>query len=166
MDCLFCLIVQGKIPSYKIFEENDFICILDIYPANPGQVLIIPKKHAMFIWEIEDETLFKMFSFAKLVSLALKNVLKCDGINIYIPMQVGTRVPHFCIFVIPRYEKDDVKIEWTRKQLEDKELKTLQEAIQNFIYSYILKKEEKKQHKEKKDYTKAYYEWKRLREMC
>ena len=67
--CLFCKIVEGEIPSYKIYEDDKTLSFLDVFPISEGHSLIIPKKHAQFIEELDDET------------LAIYDLLRKDKLN-------------------------------------------------------------------------------------
>jgi len=53
-NCLFCKIVSGEIPSYKIYEDDNFLAFLDIFPSAEGDTLVIPKKHFEFVWDVEN----------------------------------------------------------------------------------------------------------------
>ena len=55
MDCVFCKIIKGEIPSYKIYEDDDVLAFLDINPVSPGHTLIIPKKHILDLIEIDND---------------------------------------------------------------------------------------------------------------
>lgn len=134
-NCIFCKIANGEIPSKTLYEDDSFRVILDISPASKGHAIILSKNHAANIYELSDEDASKIMIVAKKAATVLKNVLKCDGINI---LQnngeaAGQTVFHLHVHLIPRYENDDVKITWTAgaesNTLED----TLVEQIQNAI---------------------------------
>ncbi len=65
MSCIFCKILNNEIPSRKVYEDSDFIAILDAFPANEGHTLVIPKKHFENIFEIDSETIAKAYKIAK-----------------------------------------------------------------------------------------------------
>ena len=54
MDCIFCKIVAGEIPSHKVYEDSDYLAFLDIRPLNPGHTLVVPKKHYRWVWDDPD----------------------------------------------------------------------------------------------------------------
>jgi len=65
-DCIFCKIVKGEIPSYKIYEDDDFIGILDVFPNTKGMTLVIPKEHYdSYAFEMPEEIYSKFFLTAK-----------------------------------------------------------------------------------------------------
>lgn len=121
LDCIFCKIANGEIPSKTLYEDNDFRVILDISPASKGHAIILPKKHADNIYELSDEDASKIFVVAKRVATVMEKVLKCDGMNI---LQnngetAGQSVFHLHVHLIPRYKNDNLKIKWTPGTAED-----------------------------------------------
>lgn len=119
--CIFCKIIEGAIPSRKVYEDDSFIAILDLNPANRGHVIIIPKSHAADIFELPQEDAEKILLVAKKVAVALKKAYHCDGINI---MQnngeaAGQTVFHLHVHVIPRFNNDKVTLEWEENVIED-----------------------------------------------
>jgi histidine triad (HIT) family protein len=109
MDCIFCKIVKGEIPCYKIYEDEKILAFLDIQPINLGHTLIIPKKHAELIAELEDELVGEIFKVAKKINIALrKSEVNCKGINFQLAdgESAGQEVPHVHVHVIPRYKDD------------------------------------------------------------
>ena len=102
--CIFCKISKGEIPSSKIYEDENFFAFLDINPVSDGHLLIIPKKHTVWMQEADDETISGIFKLAKKLMLAIKKGILCDYVQLSI---VGKDVPHFHIHLIPRYFKDN-----------------------------------------------------------
>ncbi|AAR39066.1 NEQ213 [Nanoarchaeum equitans Kin4-M] len=135
MECLFCAIASGQIPSYKIYEDNDLVVVLDIYPAHPGQLLIIPKQHVTFIWELDREILHKILEASVIFAKVIGSIY--PSVTIYIPNgpYAGQRVPHVAIYIIPRQENDQNKIvmEWAREKLDDNTAKEWVEKIKNYL---------------------------------
>ena len=101
--CIFCKISKGEIPSSKIYEDENFFAFLDINPVSDGHMLIIPKKHTVWMQEANDETISGIFKLAKKLMLALKSGLNCDYVQVSVG---GTDVPHFHVHLIPRYLND------------------------------------------------------------
>lgn len=121
-DCIFCKIAAGEIPSYTLYEDENFRVILDIEPSSKGHALIIPKNHADNLFQLDDEDAAKTLNIAKKVGALIKEKLKCDGMNI---LQnngeaAGQTVHHFHMHLIPRYNKDNVKVGWDHEAF-DKE---------------------------------------------
>ena len=82
-DCIFCKIVDGSIPSHKVYENEDCYAFLDIFPANRGHTLVIPKRHVKDIHEADAQTYAKVASTAKEVADILNKQLGSDGTTIF-----------------------------------------------------------------------------------
>src|SRR3989338_8517587 len=80
MDCIFCKIINGQIPSFKIYEDDHVFSFLDIKPVTKGHALVIPKKHSENIFDIDEESLQKIIVAAKHISEKVKNRLLADGV--------------------------------------------------------------------------------------
>lgn len=135
-DCIFCKIANGNIPSYCLYEDNEFKVILDIEPSSKGHALIIPKSHADNIFMLSDDNASKALIIAKNVAPAIMQVLLCDGINI---LQnngeaAGQTINHFHIHIVPRYKNDSVNIKWNQSSLDkewaEKFVKDIKEKLQ------------------------------------
>ena len=124
--CLFCSIAEFQTPQYRIYEDNHFIGILDINPASKGHIIIIPKKHYKFINEIEED-----FSIPiKKITNKIYEKLQADvTIIINNGDKAGQKLPHASISIIPRYENDNIKIEWEPKKAPEEELKKVSETL-------------------------------------
>jgi len=106
--CVFCKIIDGSIPSTKIYEDDRCIVVLDINPSTKGHVLLIPKHHYSIMPQVSDEDLGHLFVVAKKLSQILLKGLKVSGTNIFIANgpAAGQRAQHFLIHIIPRKEGD------------------------------------------------------------
>ena len=108
MDCVFCKIISGEIPCYKVYEDEDFLAFLDIYPVNMGHTLVIPKGHFENIFSLPDDVASKYFVVVKKIASVVKEVMNADGINIGMNnlSAAGQVVFHSHIHIIPRYKND------------------------------------------------------------
>lgn len=108
MDCLFCKIVKGEIPCYKIYEDEQVLAFLDIKPATKGHCLIIPKEHAESIFDISEGSLQNVIKAAKKISKKIRDTLQAGGIRLSQSngKAAGQEVMHFHLHIIPRYEND------------------------------------------------------------
>jgi len=113
-NCVFCKILAGDIPSFKVYEDEQTFAFMDINPANPGHVLVIPKFHAPNIFEIPPEWMTACMITAQKVALAVEKTIAPDGINILQANGEGAAqsVLHFHIHVMPRTNGDDLKLNW------------------------------------------------------
>ncbi|EGG81808.1 hypothetical protein HMPREF9477_01510 [Lachnospiraceae bacterium 2_1_46FAA] len=113
-NCIFCKIANGEIPSATIYEDEDFRVILDLSPASKGHALILPKEHYANLFELDDEKAGKVLVVAKKVITKMKEILNCDGYNLVQNNgeAAGQTVNHFHLHLIPRYEGDNVGLQW------------------------------------------------------
>lgn len=109
MDCLFCKIVEGEIPSYKIYEDELIYVFLDINPDTNGHTLIIPKKHYLDIDDIPMDLLNHIFNRAKKIKKELKEKLNIDGLTFIQNNGDIQDVKHFHLHLKPFYNKSNLK---------------------------------------------------------
>lgn len=111
MECIFCKIISGDIPSYKVFENNDVIAILDISQATKGHTIIISKKHFKNIYELDSTSASKIFEVVPEISRAINKAFNPIGLNVLVntdkPLQ---SVMHVHIHLMPRYVDDEIKM--------------------------------------------------------
>ena len=114
-NCIFCKLANGDIPTYSLYEDDDFKVIFDAGPATQGHSLIIPKEHAANVYEMDDELLGKAHVLAKKVAAVLTDMFDADGVNILQNNSpaAGQSVFHFHIHVIPRHTGDEAFKPWT-----------------------------------------------------
>lgn len=113
-ECIFCKIVEGAIPSYKVYEDSHCYAFLDIFPANRGHTLVIPKNHVKDIHEADAQTYGHVAATAKIVADLLSTKLKSDGTTIFqMSREAGWQtVFHLHMHVIPRWENDGLHKPW------------------------------------------------------
>ena len=109
-DCIFCKIIKGEIPAYKIYEDDAVLAFLDIHPVAKGHTLIIPKEHAKDIFEIEGQTLEKIAFVSKKIAVKMKDNLDVEAVNLYHASGIDAEqtVFHFHLHVIPRKKGDSI----------------------------------------------------------
>ena len=107
--CVFCKIINGEIPSKKIYEDNDVISILDLSQIGKGHMLVMPKKHYENVLEIPNDIYLKVMEKAKYLANVLDKTYHPDGINILNNCKeaAGQTVMHFHVHIIPRMKQDD-----------------------------------------------------------
>ncbi len=113
--CIFCKIINGDIPSKKVYEDDDVLAILDISQATKGHTLVLPKKHYANLLEIPNDEYIKVMTRAKEITNKIVTNLNADGCNILNNCKeaAGQTVMHYHVHIIPRYNGDDLKIEFT-----------------------------------------------------
>jgi histidine triad (HIT) family protein len=106
--CIFCRIASGELPSTKVYEDEQTLAFLDITPINPGHTLVIPKKHATDVFEIEEDEWVAIMKTARKVAHALEKALGAHGVNVDTNNReaAGQVVFHSHVHVIPRFEGD------------------------------------------------------------
>ncbi|EKE07667.1 MAG: hypothetical protein ACD_18C00016G0001 [uncultured bacterium] len=107
-DCIFCKIIEGKIPNYTIYEDEHSLAFLDITPRTKGHTLVIPKKHALHLLALDEETASRLLPAVKKAQEILDKVLKPDGFNVgwNHGEAGGQAVPHLHIHIMPRFDGD------------------------------------------------------------
>ncbi len=113
-DCLFCKIIAGEIPCFKLFENDETLAFMDINPANEGHALVIPKEHATDVYTVSDSAIVATVKTAKKMAAAIDKTLNPDGLNL---LQrngpaAAQSVFHFHMHVLPRREGDELKLNW------------------------------------------------------
>lgn len=106
MDCIFCKIINGDIPSYKIYEDELVYAFLDINPLSPGHTLIVPKKHYLDLSDIDNETLIKIMDTARIIRKKLEDKLNIDGLTLIQNNGEVEEVKHFHLHLKPYYNKE------------------------------------------------------------
>jgi len=114
MDCVFCRIVAGEIPSHKVYEDDTTLAFLDISPATRGHTLVIPKRHADDLYSLLGEDVSAVARTTQVVAQMLRNVVQPDGLNM---LQnngptAGQVVMHYHVHLMPRWEGDQALRMW------------------------------------------------------
>ena len=111
MNCIFCKIINGDIPSYTVYEDEYVKCFLDVNPISNGHTLIVPKKHFLDVNDIELEYLSKINEASKIIVKKLNDVFKPDGIRLVQNNGSLQEVKHYHLHIIPSYTNKDDKLE-------------------------------------------------------
>lgn len=108
-DCLFCKIIEGKIPCSKVYEDDDVLAFLDISQVTKGHTLVIPKEHYDNFLTVPKDVMHKVMDVAQRIGQADIAVLGAKGINILsnVNKEAGQSIYHFHVHVIPRYIADE-----------------------------------------------------------
>ena len=107
--CIFCQIVAGEAEASIVHQDRSVTAFMDLYPASPGHVLVVPNDHAARITEVEPEILGRLFELGVNIDRALRKTnLRCEGVSIYLAdgAAAGQAVLHAHLHVIPRYPGD------------------------------------------------------------
>ncbi len=163
MECIFCKIIRNEIQSFKIYESEKVVAVLDILPAARGQVLIIPKEHYQNFFEVPDDVIFEMFTLAKRISSILIEKFGAKGFHIVLNngQVAGQTIPHVSVFVVPRYGNEQVVVGWQKNQASPEELASVQQELLRELGAVKLEKKvessDKKEEKSDEELLKIVY---------
>lgn len=128
-NCIFCKIVKGEIPSYKVQEDKDFLSFLDIRPTNPGHVLVIPKKHYRWVWDVQE-------NYSKVCNKVARALKKAFSTDYVVSFVMGDEVHHAHIHLVPRVKNDGhgglINLK-DIKQISADEMKAIAEKIRSCL---------------------------------
>jgi histidine triad (HIT) family protein len=136
-DCIFCQIVDGDIPSRKVFEDDTAMAFLDANPLAPGHTLVIPKEHYETLEETPEDVAAHVFGVLHRLNTAVEHAVDADATNVAFNNgeAAGQEVPHVHGHIIPRFEGDGGRpihaIAGERPDLSDEELDEIAEEIHN-----------------------------------
>lgn len=120
--CIFCHIAKGDIPAKKVYADDTVIAVLDINPAVPGHILLLPKEHVAVMPQMKDELVAHIGMVSKQLSAALIRSMKAEGTSIFVAngAAAGQRAPHFMMHIMPRSKGDGVLLDLPEGQLDEK----------------------------------------------
>ena len=133
-DCIFCKIVAGEIPCFRIYEDEHCLAFLDIHPSAKGHSLVIPKKHFDNWLETPEEILAEISRVSKIVATAALKGLGATGFNIGVNTGAvaGQIIMHTHLHIMPRYLDDGLKL-WPSLETKTEELQKVANALAKFI---------------------------------
>ncbi len=130
MSTIFSKIVAGKIPSYKVAEDERFLAFLDVFPLAKGHVLVIPKEETDYIFDIESNEYLLFWQFAKQVAKAMDKVFDCERIGVAV---IGLEVPHAHIHLVPINGVSDINFEKPKLKFSEKEFEDIAKQIRKEV---------------------------------
>jgi histidine triad (HIT) family protein len=109
-NCIFCQIVKGKIPCYKVYEDKNFLAFLDIMPYTKGHTLVIPKKHYRWVWDLPSErnlspNVGEYFTVCQKLARKMQKVFSKELVA---TLTLGEAVPHAHIHLLPNAEPSKI----------------------------------------------------------
>ncbi len=113
-DCLFCQIIAGQVPGQMIDSDERTVAFMDINPATPGHALVVPRRHAKDLLEIDPDDLAATVMAAQRLARRVLDRLEADGVNLLnaCGSAAWQTVFHFHVHVIPRYADDPLRLPW------------------------------------------------------
>lgn len=126
MASIFTKIINGEIPSYKIYEDDHFFAFLDIFPLVEGHVLVVPKEEVDKAFDLSEELLSKWLVFAQPIAKAIEKEFPCNRCGLSV---VGLEVPHAHMHLLPINSSGDLNFTRVKLKLSEEQLKNIQERI-------------------------------------
>ena len=130
MPSIFSKIVRNEIPSYKVYENENFLAFLDINPLKKGHTLVIPKIEVDYIFDLKSKEYQDLWNFAKLVAKGMKRVIKCERISVVV---MGLEVPHAHIHLIPLDSMQDIDFSQPKLNLSSDQMNKIASLINSAI---------------------------------
>lgn len=117
--CIFCSIVGGRIPGVSIFQDNDFLVIMDKYPINTGHTLVIPIKHYDNLLTMPAAEVGRLYALIPAVAKAVVSAVKADGFNVGQNNGIAANqiVPHVHVHIVPRFIDDSPDGKWPARRV-------------------------------------------------
>lgn len=143
-DCDICKVMENKEAFHIIYEDEVCFALLHESPAVPGHTLVIPKKHATIVEELDDEIVSHIFVVCNKISTILFDKLGAQGTNLILNNghDAGQELPHVVVHVLPRKEGDKLDFEWSAKQTTEPALSSMKNRIQIYADPIFLGKDE------------------------
>lgn len=126
---IFTKIIQGKIPSYKVAENDDFYAFLDINPNTKGHTLVVPKKEENKIFDLDEKSYLGLMQFSYKVAKAIEKAVPCERIGMTV---IGLEVPHVHVHLIPLHSMADATFGKKEKLSDDEFQEIANEIAKNF----------------------------------
>lgn len=122
-DCLFCSIVNKKIPAHTVYENDSCIAFLDIHPVHVGHVLLVPKEHVETIEDLPLEQSKDLLEGIQKISTALREELGAQGVNVIVNSGsvAGQVIFHAHVHIVPRFANDGLK-HWPGQDVAEEDL--------------------------------------------
>jgi histidine triad (HIT) family protein len=131
MDCVFCRIVAGTLPSTKVYEDESVLAIMDINPLTAGHLLVMPKAHMETLFDADERAVTDVIRVVMRIAKAIQRGLKPEGLNV---LQANGRaafqsVPHLHFHLIPRRTDDGAGFDWKLVSGKPDEIRMLGEQV-------------------------------------
>lgn len=134
--CIFCSIVSGVSKAAVIYEDSDFVALLDKYPFSSGHTLVIPRKHYEDLLTMPKEEVGSLYCTVSVIATAISKALKSEGLNIgqNNGRAANQIIPHVHVHVIPRFRHDFISGRWPSRHLaNDGELQDISNRIRSVL---------------------------------
>jgi len=132
-DCIFCDIIEGEAPVWKIYEDEHFLAFLNINPVTKGHSLVIPKEHYPELLDLPEHELKHVMKVVQDVADGVVEATDADGFNVLQSNNpvAGQEIFHIHFHIIPRYHGDSVDMSWESDELDEGEAEDLLKEIKD-----------------------------------
>ncbi|CAI8209389.1 MAG: putative HIT-like protein [Cryomorphaceae bacterium] len=130
MGSIFSKIISGDVPAYKVFENENFLAFLDIFPLAKGHVLVIPKKETDYLFDIFSDEYLELWKFVQQVAKAMDMVIDCKRIGVAV---IGLEVPHTHIHLVPLNNVSDINFERPKLSFSEEEMDAVAQKIRKAL---------------------------------
>jgi histidine triad (HIT) family protein len=116
--CIFCDIVAGVVPAYRVLEDDRTVAFLDHRPLLPGHVLVVPRTHYETLGDLPSDEVGPLFVNVQRLALAVERGLHADGSFVAVNIRISQSVPHLHVHVVPRRTGDGLfgkTFQWMRR---------------------------------------------------
>jgi histidine triad (HIT) family protein len=125
MSSIFTKIIDGKIPSYKIAENENFYAFLDIDPNSKGHTLVVPKKEEDKIFDLSEDDFLSLMQYARTIAKGIEKAVPCERVGMTV---IGLEVPHVHVHLIPLHSMADATFS-KKEQLTPEEFQEIADEI-------------------------------------
>ncbi|KSW12051.1 diadenosine tetraphosphate hydrolase [Pyrodictium occultum] len=134
-DCVFCKIIRGELPSAKVYEDENVVAFLDIYPINPGHTLVVPKRHVERLEQLSDEEAAALIRVVKKLAPRIVEAVGAQGYNVVANngRAAGQVIFHVHFHIVPRFEGDGCQMDCSRSKPSMEELREIGEKIKRHL---------------------------------
>ena len=134
-DCIFCAILDGDIDAYKVYEDELFCVILDRFPKCLGHMLIMPKRHAPHVFDLNEEESQQLIPLTQKIATTMREVLNYEGLNLIQNNgpTAGQEVMHFHLHLIPRFDGDAMAVQYKREDPKEEDFLNMVEKIKKLM---------------------------------
>ncbi|WP_431728754.1 HIT family protein [Verrucosispora sp. TAA-831] len=118
--CVFCGIVAGEVPAFRVVDTDDGVAFLDTRPVFKGHVLVVPRTHLVTLADLPPESLAGYFGLVRRLAVAVESGLGAGGTFVAMNNKVSQSVPHLHTHVVPRTKGDGLRgFFWPRTRYAD-----------------------------------------------
>ena len=134
-DTIFMKIIRKEVPAHIVYEDDATIAFLDVKPSAPGHTLVIPKKFATNIFDVDEATLSAVMRTVRKIAPAVRDAVGAHGVHINSNhgTAAGQVVFHLHFHIIPRQKRSDFTFSWPKKKIMQSAFATIAEKIRQSI---------------------------------